>query len=73
MNRAARRAEARRLPRSLRSVPIVSVTPQHFYEHFRNHADGDIVTLKGMKRGPRGGLVKCEPGQETPVKLELRK
>lgn len=72
MNRAARRAEARRVPQALRSVPIVSVTPQHFYEHFRNHQPGDIITLKGWKRGERGGLVKCAEGEETPVKLELR-
>lgn len=73
MGRAARRAEQRRIPKALRNVPIVEISAQHLYEKLPGNKSGDIVKLTGFKRGPRGGLVRCEPGEETPVKLELRK
>lgn len=77
MNRAQRRAELRGTPRNLRGVPVISITREHMAAHFPpSTRDGDVVTLRGfstrVQADGKRAIIKCEPGNETPFKLELR-
>lgn len=75
MNRATRRAAIKQLPRHLRGgVPVISVTPEHWLQYFARYQPGTIVTIPGWRRRADGhGVEKCEPGEETPLRLELRR
>lgn len=74
MNRATRRAAIRQIPRRLRGVPVISVTREHWLQYFRDYQPGTIVTIPGWRRRADGhGVEKCEPGKETPLRLELRR
>lgn len=76
MNRAARRAMRKETPPALRDAPIVSVTLEQWQDVFarRGFIPGDIVKIPGWRRRADGnGVEACKPGEETPLRVELRR
>lgn len=76
MNRAVRRATRKQTPRALRDVPIISVTLAQWQDVFarRGFKPGEVVTIAGWRRRADGaGVEVCKPGEETPLRVELRR
>lgn len=67
MNRAQRRAAGIKAD----PILIVTMTQAQIDKSMPGAREGDIFTVPGFRRGKDGALEKCEPGQETRMRIEI--
>lgn len=73
MSRAERRAKFRGTPKALRGVPALDIKESDLRRYLPQAQDGDILTIKGFGRGQAGGFVRVEHGNETPIRIKVRR